>query len=144
MSSFREQLTAFTANVRATNQAVFVGVVQEAKRSIVEGSELTGSPGQPVDTSFLKGSWIIDFPAPAEATITTNVSYARVIEDNVRAEYDPAGVDRPPGLAPAGGGRQHIKSVVGGNHSVALTVAGFNRIVETVAAREAGSGGGSA
>jgi hypothetical protein len=61
----------------------------EAQRSIVEGSELTGAPGQPVDTGFLKGSWSRWYDSPTKQTIGTNVSAMR--RDRGRRRTQPHG-----------------------------------------------------
>lgn len=115
MSDFSASIHNFVTKVQVANQRVFLGVATEALRSIVEGSELTGAPGQPVDTGNLRASWQLTFPSPTSAQISTNVEYAPIIEDNLRgAKF-----------------RNH------GPNSVKLTRAGLPRIVETVAAREA-------
>lgn len=118
MSSFRDQLREWSAKVHTQNAAVFDGVVEEVRRSIVDGSELTGAPGQPVDTGTLKASWITDRPDANTATIATNVDYAPYIEDG--------GNSRGPFT---------LRSEVGGFHSVAQTAANFDRIVSAVASR---------
>jgi hypothetical protein len=100
---------------------VFVGCVQEAQRSVVEGSALTGAPGQPVQTGFLKGSWQVVYDSPNQATIGTNVAYAESIEDGVSYAH--------------GGKPMTLRSEVGGWHSVAHTVENFDRIVLAVKSR---------
>jgi hypothetical protein len=103
---------------------VFVDVVLEAQRSIVEGSELTGAPGQPVDTGNLKSSWIADLdPSATVATISTNVEYAQPIEDGV-GRYGP----------------MTLRSAVGGFHSVEHTIQGMPNIAAAVVARHAPNG----
>lgn len=95
-------------------QSVFVGTATEALRSIKEGSELTGAPGQPVDTGNLRNSWLLEFPDQDHATISTNVIYAEAIEDGT-GRFGPL----------------HLRSSVGGWHSVAATAANIDRIVES-------------
>ena len=139
MSAFRDQLHTFVEHVEGRTQAVFVGVTTEVQQAIVNGSALTGAPGQPVDTGFLKSSWIGAFITPTSWQLTTNVAYAPVIEEGVRAAYDAEGATPPAvfldGL-PKGprGGTKHVKSTVGGQGSVKLTRAAFQRIVDHVAA----------
>ena len=118
---FRDELRQFTETVKTREQAVFTGVVDECHRSIVEGSELTGAPGQPVDTGNLKASWQKTYETESSATIATNVGYTPFIEDggNSRGEF-------------------RLRSEVGGFHSLALTIAGFDRIVDTVTAQAHG------
>jgi len=112
-SAFQNALRQFSRNaeqrVRDCGQFAF----QEVTRSVVRGSELTGAPGQPVDTGFLRSSWIGRTIAPNVRELTTNVAYAPFIEDG--------GNDR---------GRFALRSEVGGFHSVKLTRAGWPAIVE--------------
>lgn len=109
---------ATTVRVQSVLREHFLDVCAESERSIVEGSELTGAPGQPVDEGTLKASWQIAFPDEDTATIGTNVVYAEPIEDGV-GKYGPL----------------TLRSQVGGWHSVKLTVAGFSRIVDAVTRR---------
>jgi phage gpG-like protein len=100
---------------------VFVASVVEAHRSIKEGSELTGAPGQPVDTGALRNSWQFEFNDPNHATIGTNMEYAEPIEDGV-GRFGPL----------------TLQSSVGVFHSVKLTAANFDRVVAAVKARAPG------
>lgn len=115
--SFESDLAAFFAKTRYKTQAVFVNTAAAVKDSIVNGSAITGAPGQPVDTSNLKNSWQLMFVGATAALIATNVEYAQVIEDNVRGAT--------------------LRSKVGGFHSVKLTVAGFDRLVDAEVAKVA-------
>ncbi len=108
--SFAGDLLRFRLKVERRANAVFVNVAASTKASITDGSPITGAPGQPVDTSFLKNSWQLTFPAPNVAEILTGCAYARTIEDNLRGAT--------------------LRSKVGGFHSVKLTRAGFPRLVE--------------
>lgn len=110
MSDFAGDLNRFVLNLRAKERAVFVNTASAVKGSIVDGSPLTGAPGQPVDTGTLKASWQLTFSGPSTAEVSTNTEYAPIIEYNVRGA--------------------HLRSTVGGFHSVAMTVAGFERLVE--------------
>jgi hypothetical protein len=113
--SASEQVMRFSRKVETLSTAVFVDVANDVKESIVNGSPLTGAPGQPVDTGNLKSSWQLVFASTKAAIIGTNVKYARVIEDNTRGAL--------------------LRSKVGGFHSVKLTLQGFKRIVDAVARR---------
>jgi hypothetical protein len=108
--SFSGDLLRFRLKTEKRANAVFVNVAALTKASITDGSPVTASPGQPVDTGFLKNSWQLTFPAPNVAEIVTNCEYARAIEDNTRGAT--------------------LRSKVGGFHSVKYTVAGFSRLVE--------------
>lgn len=116
--SFHEDIRKFNALVQRRRQAVFVGTVAAVKHSIVEGSPITGAPGQPVDSGQLKGSWHDQFLSPTKARVSTNVVYARSIED---------------GVSYAHGGRPiTLRSAVGGFHSVKLTRGAFPQLVAEV------------
>lgn len=128
--TFHDDLKRFTDKVDREYRALFQNVAVATHASIQSGSPVTGAPGQPVDTAYLKNSWLLEFEGPLVAQISTNVAYAPVIEENNRAAYDERGVERPPGLPGQGAGGRHIKSLVGGHHSVRLTRAGFPRIIE--------------
>lgn len=130
MSGFRDEVAAWAALVEARSQRIYVRVATACKDSIVEGSSVSGAPGQPVDTGYLKGSWQLTFDDEG-ALISTNVAYAPVIEENTRAAYDARGTQRPANLvSQQGGSRPHQRSQVGGPHSVALTRAAFQSFVE--------------
>lgn len=119
---FREQLRQFTVTLATRERAVFTGVVLETQRSIVDGSELTGAPGQPVKTGALKASWQSHLEGATTAIISTNIQYAPYIEDG--------GNSRGPFTFRHGGGA----------HSVALTATNFDRIVKDVTARVTAGG----
>lgn len=106
--SFSSDLKGFSAKLAVNSQALFVNVASHAHQSIVDGSAVTGAPGQPVDTGNLRNSWQLTFETPTAALISTNVEYAPFIEDNVR------GV--------------HFKNH--GPHSVKMTKAALPRIVD--------------
>jgi hypothetical protein len=63
-----------------------------------------------VSTGNLKASWQLTFESPDAALISSNVEYAEIIEDNIRGAT--------------------LRSKVGGFHSVKLTIAGWQRLVE--------------
>lgn len=122
MSRFGEDLRRFVTKVTTTQHEQFVGVVDLAFTSIVEGSPVTGAPGQPVDTGTLKSSWQKTFPSRDTGEITTNVVYAPGIENAVGPH-----------------GPITLRSPVGGFHSVALTVARMDKIAEHVARVRSGT-----
>ena len=95
-------------------RAIYVACTEEVKRSVVEGSELTGAPGQPVQFGTLKGSWIDSFVNSNLWRLVTKIIYAPVIEALPESS---------------------IKSKVGGAHSVAKTRTGWPAIVEAVGRR---------
>jgi hypothetical protein len=130
--SFGADLRRFVMHTQQMTQEVFRGVAHECHRSIQEGSEITGAPGQPVGGhqpgrtyvgGALKASWILGFDSPSVASITTNLAYAKQIEDGSRE-----------------GRELTLWSPVGGWHSVKLTVVGYPRIVAYVTREVTGNG----
>jgi hypothetical protein len=119
--TFSDELRAFTAKVERRQKAAFVGCAQAVHQSVVEGSPITGAPGQPVDTGNLRASWQLQFMSDTLAKTSTSVEYAPTIEQG-RGPHGPI----------------TIRSQVGGIGSVALTRAGWQAIVNSVASRLTG------
>jgi hypothetical protein len=124
MSQFTNALRAFTLKAERITRDTFVNSTTEVQRSVVEGSEVTGAPGQPVEFGTLKNSFIPEFTSASTWQTTTNLVYAPYIEDGAR----PDGVTLT------------LRSKVGGFHSAKLTRAGWERIVKK-AAQDAGADG---
>ena len=110
--SFERDVLRFADKAGQRASAVFVNVAAAVKDSVVYGSPVTGSPGQPVDTGNLRSSFQVTFDSPTVARISTNVEYAPLIEDNIRGA--------------------RLRSTVGGFHSAKQTIAGFPRLQEAV------------
>jgi hypothetical protein len=121
--SAADEVARAMLRLRGLTQDIFTDVVLEAAVSITDGSAITGSPGQPVDTGALRASWQVEEDAPLVATIGTNLEYAQAIED---------------GVGPHGPRAYGKKNNIGGSHSRALTIAGMPRIVDAVVAAHAG------
>ncbi len=100
----------FIHKTRGLSRDVFVSLATKVHASVKVGSPTTGAPGQPVDTGNLRNSWILGI-GPDVAEISTNVEYARAIEDGIGAH-----------------GPLQLRSKVGGFHSVKLTIAGANAL----------------
>lgn len=111
--TFTDDLHRFARKVEQRKRGLFLGTVTGVEDSVTEGSAVTGAPGQPVDTGVLKGSWIVSFPGDWIGDVTTNLVYAPPIEDGVGRH-----------------GPLTLRSKVGGFHSVKLTRANFDRIVD--------------
>lgn len=113
-------LAAFRLKVRQRLLDVHVQSYLLALESVTEGSAITSAPGQPVDTANLKGSWPANshIVGPMDALVITNVDYAPAVEE---------------GIGPHG--PMTLRSPVGGFHSVAITRANWQRIVNTATAR---------
>lgn len=118
-------------------------VADAAYLSIVQGSSVTGAPGQPVDTGELRDSWKMRFLSPTLIEIYTTNPYARAIEHNwrrirksaIKAYKATHRIKRmtkakTSALRKSLGGLQFRS---GGAHSVKLTRMGFRRLVERVA-----------
>lgn len=116
MAAFAADMRAFQIKIEARTRAVFHGVVTEVTRSVVEGSDLTGAPGQLVDTGNLRASFHTSYPTADTAELSTNVVYARMAEEGRRED----------------GRAITQRSEVGGFHSIALTIAGYDRIAAHV------------
>jgi hypothetical protein len=131
MTAFGEALQRFTVKVETRSQAVFLNTVSACYESVVNGSPLTGSPGQPVGQygpgyhegevgGELKTSWQVNFTGPLSAEILTKSPYAPQNED---------------GIARPGGGPYRQRSTVGGRFSVRLTIAGIPKLVAAEVAK---------
>lgn len=118
--SFGLDIKRFNAKVQQRLADIAERSTEIVYQSIVEGSPITGAPGQPVDTGNLKASWQI-VRGPLRNEVTSNVVYAPIIEEGTR-----------------GGRALTLRSQVGGFHSVALTRIAWGRIVEQ-ATREVGN-----
>ena len=106
-------------------QHIYVNSVSAVHDSIQNGSPVTGAPGQPVGQygpgyhegevgGTLKASWQVEFEAADSALVYTKSVYAEGIEDRIGSK----------------GQRINLRSTVGGFHSVKLTRAGWDRIVD--------------
>lgn len=129
LDPFAAQLLAFAVKQERLTRSLFFNVASAVKSSIVEGSSLTGAPGQPVGQygpgyhpgkigGTLKASWQLVFVTPTQAIVGTNLVYAKPIEE---------GTNR--------GRKLTLRSTVGGFHSVAKTITGYERLVAAEAAK---------
>lgn len=115
--AFADQIRKFALTMETDSRAAFVAAAGLTFESIVEGSSLTGAPGQPVATGQLHDSWILELPGDGTAVIASDAPYAIAVEEGLH------------GVA----FKNH------GPHSVALTVAAWERIVEKAALQVAGN-----
>lgn len=122
--TFAVQLDQFAAKTDRTLTAVSDGTVVDLRDSIKFGSAVTGAPAMPVaPTRFdragaLRDSITVSYPDPNTALIYTTKLYAVDVEDNPKGNTFTSG----------------------GAHGWKLTIAGFGRVVDTVAKRQAGYG----
>jgi hypothetical protein len=110
MTRFAADLKAFAEKARRRSRELATNVTDHVETSIKVGSPVTGAPGQPVESGALLNSWHRQAEGPFRAAIVSESPYADSIETNER------------GAA--------LRSSVGGFHSVALTRAGFENVVE--------------
>lgn len=96
---FKDEVGAVQRRLEARAGAVHTRACELAFTSIVEGSALTGAPGQRVDTSFLKSSWQNIPIGPHLRLLATPVAYAPIFEGQ---PYDPRGTQRPGGMISRG------------------------------------------
>ena len=102
------------AGVRTKFDKAFDATAAEAFESIVEGSPITGAPGQPKISGELARSWTLDRKS-SEATISTSDSGADEIEEGLH-----------------NGRAIVLRARTGGFHSVKSTVAGIQPLVDHV------------
>lgn len=112
-SDFVNAIELFAGSLEPKAQRVAKHSVDLAYRSIRIGSAITGAPGQPVKSGDLLRSWKIVWIDKWTAEISSDLIYAHLIE---------AGIGRYGPLT--------LRSKVGGFHSVKMTAAGWERIVE--------------
>jgi len=98
-------------------QAVVEAATDLVFESVVEGSALTGAPGQPVESGKTKGSWKKDLPEPLVGEVYSDWFVARFVEE---------------------GQGMTVRSATGGFHSVKLTRAAFPNIVDEAVKRVVG------
>lgn len=123
-TDFQKALYAFQVSSARRVKDAFAISITEVRRSVVEGSTLTGAPGQPVDIGTLRGSWTDNKVAPLVWELTSGLVYTKSIEDGVSYAH--------------GGTPLTLRSTVGGFHSVKLTRAGWDKIVAFSVERAAG------
>ena len=104
--------------LRAKQLRVHLEVANRIHASITHGSATTGAPGQPVQSGNLINSWKVIRISPFLTQVSTGVIYAPAIED---------------GVGGATGTSLQVRSEVGGFHSVKMTRAGFQDLVNEVA-----------
>lgn len=109
-SKFANEVRKFAEKAKARERLLFKRVAEHAFRSIRFGSNITGAPGQPVDTTMLLKSWRMRIGPGRNVEISSPLFYAPIIEDNRRGAT--------------------LRSKVGGFHSVKLTRLGWQRMVE--------------
>lgn len=121
---FVAQLAEFSKKLERTEKEVFHAIVDLANESVVLGSPITGSPGQPAD--LRDGDWTTVYEGETSALISTSERSARSVEDGVSHKHGGVPLSK-------------LHSPIGGFHSVGLTQQHFDKIVEEVIHRIVGS-----
>ena len=114
--SFESDVRGFTDDTERLAKDIFVQTTVEVLKSIVFGSTLTGSSGQPHDVGTLRAAFLAGakFTSKDSWETSTKLVYAPGIEAGVGITLRQKGFKR------------------GGFHSAKLTEAGFGRIVDHV------------
>jgi hypothetical protein len=149
---FSDDIRRAAETIARRNQQIFVDAAVAVHDSIVHGSAVTGAPGQPVDTGYLRASWQIGWdglPAfPLNGLGDKKDPGWREAEANAKP---PAG--RAPRFALISTNAVYAEAIEdnirnvefkkGGGHSVILTIASFGNIVAQVDANLKGFADGS-
>lgn len=113
MTGFAAQMKQEAVALDKWAHAVHERVADIAFDSIVNGSSLTGAPGQPIAAPMfehagaLRDSWKKARTAPDVITLSTDMKFAPIVEDNLKG----------------------VRFRANGPHSVKLTVLAQDRIV---------------
>lgn len=129
---FTDDVELFVEKLQTRERDVLVNVTTAVRDSITEGSPVTGSPGQPVDLGALKASWQTIIEEEWIHAVITNLEYAPAIENG---QQEPYTTKKGTPVTP---GPMTLRSAVGGFHSVKLTRAGFQKLVDNELARAGG------
>jgi hypothetical protein len=146
--TYAEDIRRWVVSAQGRTRDVVTASALKVHESVVAGSALTGAPGQPVDTGYLRSSFVLAFD--------TDPTYPPTPERTTSNRTDAA----PPPPAPPQGavgkalsasittnveyaphieeGVRATRSAVGGPGSVKLTRAAWGRIVDA-AAKEQGA-----
>jgi hypothetical protein len=107
---FRRQIDKFIKLVHDREALLYKRVLKHVRKSILDGSPITGAPGQPQQSGDLYRSWMDEGSEEARyVKFISRLFYAKIIEDNFRGAQ--------------------LRSKVGGFHSVKLTRNAFLAIV---------------
>lgn len=103
-------------DVHAREEACFLNIIDHVEMSVLVGSDVSGAPGQPIDTGELINSWSKYVAVQQRyARFQSSAAHAEIIETNARGA--------------------RLRSKVGGFHSVAITQSAMNRIISYEASR---------
>jgi hypothetical protein len=154
--TYREDVRRWVGKVRTTIPDVVTSTALQMHASIVAGSSVSAAPGQPVDTGYLRSSWIVAIGKdPSYPTNGTGAAKDASWSGRKASRPDDPPAPPPPLSAPQVAPNALVASIttntryaeyveqgqhayrVGGPDSVKLTRAAFGRFVE-IAVREQG------
>lgn len=118
MVTWTSNLPVFLPKLTASVEAVRKEVAKLAHDSIVNGSPLTGAPGQPED--LRQGQFVIAETGTDTTTVGTNDHSALAVED---------------GISHFNGAPIHLHSAVGGFHGTKLTHQNAGALIDQVVSR---------
>lgn len=118
-TKWESKLPEFERRLTRDWQAIHDGVVELAYNSIVYGSVMANTQGQPAD--LREGQFETVKNGPLETTIGTNDPSARSVEDGISYKH--------------GGVPITLKSPIGGTHSVKKTEQAGDKIIKAVTKR---------
>lgn len=107
--SFEQDMERVIQYVTRNTHALTRNVAAHAFVSIVDGSPVTGAPGQPVEYGDLYDSYQFAPLGNERFEVYSDLHYAPIIEDNLRGA--------------------RLRSKVGGFHSIKLTRHGWQKLV---------------
>ena len=145
--SYADDIAAFAARRREAVRDVTVATALAMHESIVVGSGVSGAPGQPTDTGYLKTSWVValgtapSFPLDGKGAGRDG----KWPKDRKDANPQPSAPQGSPAVTATIAtnteyapyieeGIKPTRSSTGGPGSVKLTRAAFNRFVDIAAA----------
>lgn len=117
----KSRLAEFNRILDARTKAIQDGVVELATESVVNGSTLTGAPGQPED---LREKFQTVPESDTSAIVGVTDPSARSVEDGISYAF--------------GGVPAKLHSAIGGFHSFKLTEAALPRLAQTMVQRTGG------
>jgi hypothetical protein len=122
------RLPEFARTLDRSEKEIFDGIVDLAYESVVNGSLITGSPGQPSDLRDADPAtgkdWVKEYDGDFSAVIGNADKSALSVEDGFSHKH--------------GKPLTKLHSDVGGFQSVALTVNGYDKIAMEVAQKYVG------
>lgn len=125
MVRFEDALKRAVIEIEGLTKDIVTTAVELTADSIVNGSSVTGSPGQPAD--LRDGAWKTQHLSDYYAVISTTAKSARSVEDGMSYKHG-----RP---------LTKLHSDIGGFHSALATAAAFPRLLSEAVKKNGGKSG---